>query len=229
MKNIEIKLILDPKSEINSLTKIVEAIDAFLAEPMNYRTLKIGTQESGLDALKGYLEEKYECSVRDGVTGGCYGARDGSQFKGLTVWMHPKELVDRYIQTDSDGEKTEFVNPWYLLTENATLVEDLDGEAFDTWAEALGVEYKSDNTYNFGTDFGSLRSEHAAFMFDFQFSTIELENGGALVSIMFHCGGDPRGNYTTKHVFKFNYLDDFYSVIFPGLCLLTEESEESAG
>lgn len=220
MKNIEIKLQIADNPKYITLSQVIDGVMALTQAPMGCRTLLI-SHSIDLDDLTKKLHEFFECSVRGSITDGCYGMRPGTSSKGLTVFMHPKELTDRYIKTEDDGTKTEFVNPWHLFEENANLTE-LDGEVFEDWADALGVEYKSDNTYNYSSDFGSLKSENAAFMFDFQFSVIELDKG-ALVSVMFHCGGDPRGNYTPKVVYKFNYIDDLYSVIYPSLILLNEE------
>jgi hypothetical protein len=221
MQNIEIKLHITDKPDHLTINQVIDGLMKLTQEPMQYRTLKISSKID-LEKLTALVSDNFDCTVREGISDGCYGMRPGTSSKGLTVFMHPKELTDRYIRTEDDGEKTEFVNPWHLFEENANLT-DLDGEAFESWAEALGIEYKADNTYNYSTDFGSIKSENAAFMFDFQFSIIETKDGGALVSVMFHCGGDPRGNYTSKVVYKFKCIDDLHSAIYPGLCLLNEE------
>jgi len=217
MKNIEIKLQQDKTSKIKTLDAVKAALEALLAQPMDYHTIKIYLTEAKLTQLKVLLEDGFDCSVRNGITGGCYGARDGSTGPGLTVWMHPKHLAE--VCVDADGN--EFANPYHLFEEHGTLVEDLDGETLEQIADELDLKTKADNTYNFATDFGSPKHENAGFMFDFQFTTIETKKA-FLVAVMFHCGGDPRGNYTDKVVYKFASSDDFYSVIFPYKTLTAE-------
>ncbi len=217
MKNHEMKIYFNEKLDTtHSNAQVLKLIEAKLQNPLSGDRIEVCLQSS-VKSLMDRLTETYECTVRESISGGCYGARDGSISKGLTVWMHPKHLVDRYV----DKEFGEMVNPYHLLEEHGKLIEGLDGEDFEKIAEELDLEIKADNTYNFNSN----SSEDAGFIFDFQFSTVELPKGGLIASIMFHCGGDPRGNYTEKFVYKLNYSDDFYSVIFPSKYLTDEESE----
>jgi hypothetical protein len=220
MKNTELKLKLDKSLAHQTNEQVIAALEAVLAQPMQYHTIAINPASPA--GLKVQLEQTYECSVRDGITGGCYGARDGSSAEGLTVWMHAKHLTDRCLTPDGD----EMVNPWYLLNEYGKLFDGLDGETLEQLADELDLETKADNTYNFATDFGSPKNENAGFMFDFQFTTVETSKK-FLVAVMFHCGGDPRGNYTDKLVWKFESADDFYSVILPYKLLTDSEAEEA--
>lgn len=217
MKNIEIKLEFDKSVSKQSNTDIAKQIQKYLDNPGGYRTFKVNPRTS-VETTKTYLENKFDATVCNGCSDGCYGARTGGSTEGLTLWLHPEKLTDRYV----DAEYGEQVNPYHLLKEHGELVDGLDGETFEQYAEELDLETKSDNTYNFATDYGSENSENAGFMFDFQFTTLEKKDGGMLVAVMFHCGGDPRGNYTEKQVWKFKYVDDFYSVVFPTK-YLTEE------
>lgn len=212
MRNMEIKLIKTENSS-NAIKDVLALIAKHLESPLSGRSIKmsdtIDTQE-----LSSILSKKYDCSIHDGVTGGCYGSRDGSSFPGLTVWMHAKEFTDRYV----DSEYGEQVNPWHLLNEYGTLLNDVDGEQFLEIIDSADIEYKSDNTYNYqGTN-----SEDAGFFFDFQFDHVVLKDAHFLVC-MFHCGGDPRGNYTDKLVWKFTSEDDLYSCLFPSKMLSDNE------
>lgn len=218
MKCYELKLYFVENGHPVSNAEIIKMIETQLNVPNSGIQLKVQPKNSVKSLIK-KLNETFECDVRESISDGCYGARPGTSSKGLTLWMHPKHLTDRYL----DADLGEMVNPWFLLTENGTLVESLDGETFEQYADELDLEVKSDNTYNFNGHSG----DDASFMFDFQFSTVETKNGGLIASIMFHCGGDPRGNYTNKFVFKFKYVEDFYSVIFPSK-LLTEMQESEA-
>ena len=203
MKNIELKIY----SSIHGATTLKEfkaQLDKKLNAPLEGHSLSI--TESIRKQVTKYLKETYECELRDGVQSGCYGSRDGSRSEGLTVWMHPKHVTDRYI----DSEHGECVNPWFLLEEHGTLLQDVEGEQFLEIIDAAGVDYKSDNTYNFNGNC----SEDALFIFDFQFDHVVINEVHFLVC-MFHCGGDPRGNYTSKSVWKFKYEDDIFSVIAP--------------
>jgi hypothetical protein len=223
MKNIEIKINLSESSEIKTIDQVLKALDKMFNEPMNYRTVVINSSIV-LEDLKAAIAKKDDenISIIQGTTEGCYGMRTGKSQEGITLWCNPILLVERYVEVESDGTKTEYVNPYHLLHDHAEQLDsdDLDGEKFDLWLEALGLDAKSDNTYNHGHN-----SEDASLMFDFQFSYIELKDNTVLASIMFHCGGDPRGNYTSKHMFKFESIDDLYSVIFPTKCLLDQDCE----
>lgn len=134
---------------------------------------------------------------------------------------HAKEVTDRYLDADY-GEQ---VNPWHLLNEHGKEIEGLDGEKFSEACENLGLSVKSDNTYNnSGND-----TEDAGYIFDFQYDFIQNENdhtAKVFMVVMFHCGGDPRGNYTDKAVWEFSNVDDAYSVLMP-YKKLTPESEDS--
>ena len=224
MNNIELKIILDSESK-NSLPDVIQWIENKLSNPLSYNTFT--ANNTYRDDIKKFVAEKYDVSIRDGVTEGCYGARTGKGSEGLTLWMHASSYIDRYI----DSEYGEQVNPWELLEENGTQVNDFESEEeierFASHCEELGLKVKSDNTYNFATDFGSESSDYAGFMFDFQFDIIENEDNHeapVYMAVMFHCGGDPRGNYTSKKIWRFDSMDDVHNVLFP--CkILTSENE----
>lgn len=162
-------------------------------------------------------------TVREGVTGGCYGARDGSSSEGLTLWVDPTVFDERWLD-DDDG--AEIVNIARLLDDNATCIEDLDGDAFLDAVDALGLEVKCDNTYNYlGT---SADAPHTLQDVDFHYVQTSPDDYGCLVAVVaFHCGGDVRGNYTSKSVWKFSDSDAFYSVFNPVAYLKDDDNGEA--
>lgn len=208
---MELKLIVNDDKGIQTKA-IIPAIRKILNAPLDGKTIYI-SPKTNLKLLAKKLQSEFDCSTSDRVTEGCYGSRTGNSFEGLTVWMHAKEYTDRYI----DSEYGEQVNPWHLLNEYGKLLENVDGEAFMSMLDESDVEYKSDNTYNYSGN----NSEDAGFIFDFQFDSFAIGNKHFL-AVMFHCGGDPRGNYTSKKIWQFESEDDIYSVLFPGKMLSSD-------
>lgn len=213
MKNMEIKIIQGNPSHHSTVKDVMSKLADVLLKPLDSRTITV-TSTVDLKKLSKSISKKYDCSIRDGVTGGCYGARDGSTFPGITIWMHAKEFTERYL----DSKYGEQVNPWHLLNEHGKLLE-IDGEAFIAMLDESDIEYKSDNTYNYQHS----NSEDAGFIFDFQFDSFNIGNKHFL-AVMFHCGGDARGNYTSKTIWQFDYEDDIYSVLFPSKGLSENEA-----
>jgi hypothetical protein len=203
MRNMELKLIVSSDKGIET-KNIFKAVRAILAAPLDTKTIYI-SPKTNLKLLAKKLESEFDCSTRDRVSEGCFGARTGETFEGLTVWMHAKEFTERYL----DSEYGEQVNPWFLLNEFGNLL-DVNGEEFIKVLDEAGVEYKSDNTYNYSGN----NSEDAEPFFGYQFDHVVI-NKKHFLAVMFHCGGDPRGNYTDKRVWSFDSEDDIYSVIFP--------------
>ena len=203
MKNTEIKLIIK-ENGLDSFETINAAIQLRLDEPLDhYRTIEI-SPTLDLPSLTKKIEACLDCTVRRGTTGGCYGMRDGSQSDGLTLWVDANELTSEY----KSKEYGYVYNFHYLLKENGELVENLEGDAFIQACEDLELTVKMDNTYNHDNK----------FMFDVQFTTIENEkqnDSKVFLVVMYHCGGDARGNYTNKQVWKFDSIDDVYSVLLP--------------
>lgn len=217
MQNHEIRLYIDETIKPQTNSQILKLVQLHLEKPLGGARIKINPASKFVTS-KTYFENKFDCAVSESISDGCYGARPGTRSNGWTIWIHPKHMIARYISVDDDGTKTEFVNPWHLFNESGKLSDGLDGEVALQYFEELDLESKSDNTYNFNSN----DSDSAQLMFDFQFDLIEKKDGGCIVVTMFHCGGDPRGNYTDKIVFKFKYIDDFYSVIYPSKILLDE-------
>jgi hypothetical protein len=212
----ELKVYFVKNNHPVSNDQIIKMMELQLRVPHDMPQLKVNPKNSIKSLIK-RIKSHFECKVSESIQDGCYGARPGTSSKGLSVWMHAKHLTDRFVT--AEGE--EMVNPYHLLMEHGELVPDLDGEQFDKWTECLGVETKADNTYNYSGQ----NTEDAQHIFDFQFTSAETKDNGLVVSVMFHCGGDPRGNYTNKMIFKFQYIEDFYSVIYPSKQLTSQDGE----
>lgn len=199
-----------------ALSSIVDCINAG-----QLNTLYIHPQVSS-EHLTKLINDHFGDGVeaRDGVSGGCYGARDGQEYKGLTLYIDATLCPDRFLDDDGD----EVVNIAKLIEAfGGELVEGLDGDTFESIAEDLGHTVGRDNTYNYaGHD-----SDTPHFLFDSDFAIVGTENDDApyFLSIKFHCGGDVRGNYTSKVVYKFSSMDDVYSVVRPS-CELKGGSNE---
>lgn len=205
----QIKLIVDNKG-IKNNSKIIESIKNVLSG-IEYKEIKV---KSVSDDLKKLILETFQDKVhiRDGAMNGCYGSTTGEVYKGLTLTFHASEVTDRCLDEDNN----EYANIYYTILESGgTLIEDLDGDKLEDALDLLGLEAKRDNSYNWS---GNTDVE---FIFDFDFAVFEHE-GKALLSIKFHCGGDPRGNYTDKYVYAFDSIDDLYSAIMPCVMLKDE-------
>jgi hypothetical protein len=204
MHNTEYKLIRDAKG-LKQPNEVSAALLKLIEKP-GYRTIKVGPKVNLKTVVKQLESTGLDISVRNGVSGGCYGMRDGKSYEGMTLWLHPKDLPERVI----DDEGDELVNIYKLIESNGgELIEGLDGEKFEEIAENLGHDVKGDNTYNY-----SGNSDAPQFMFDADYAVIESDKT-CFLSIKFHCGGDVRGNYTDKVVYKFESIDDLYSVLMP--------------
>ena len=211
IKNIEIKIIVNQDKKMKVVPKsnaeILKQFQSILDKPDQYHTIQV-RKTTDFKALKLALKRKYkdQIEILNGVSGGCYGARDGKQYEGLTVWCSPDLFPERYLDDQGD----EIVNLHKIVNNYGALVEGLDGEKLLDIFEDLGIESKRDNTYNYmGHDEYSCNS-----MFDADFSIIETEKTTILV-IKWHCGGDIRGNYTDLEVYKFESIDDLYSALQP--------------
>jgi hypothetical protein len=168
--------------------------------------------------------ESVGCVVQDGVTGGCYGARDGSSSEGFTAWIDASQLPEREIMDFGDGAKQELVNIFSLIENyGGEFMEDLDGDVFTEACEDLGLSVKRDNTYNYAGH----SDDSPAFRVDADFAIIQNEdkNGAVFLAIKFHRGGDIRGNYTDRVVYKFDSIDDVYGVLMPSCELLGGKNE----
>ena len=223
MKNIHsisIKLKQTDKSNIDSIQAAMKAIDMVISGETEYHTVELSPAINMAD-LKQVLTDKFDLTngnFRDGCLQGCYGSNTGRYDNGITVSIDADYWADRYI--DSDGE--EIINPVHLLDEcNAKLIEGIDGDVFAESCEDIGLDVRSDNTYNYMGH----SSEDPNMMFDFDFKWIEKnESGPIYLAVMFHYGGDVRGNYGSRHVFRFDSIDDAHSFIAP-LCMLKDDEQ----
>jgi hypothetical protein len=222
MKNIEIKLIQDDTKSLGKMTTktVLKKLQSILDGPYQYRTVYFPSTLN-LKNIERAIKRNYngQIEIRPGVSGGCFGARDGKEYSGLTLFCSPDLLPTSCIESASDltdGKKVEFFNLYKLVNESGTLVEGLDGGAFEESCEDLGLKVKRDNTYNYELEGG------ACFMFDADYSVIESDKAFFLV-IKWHCGGDVRGNYTDKEVYKFTRGDDLYCAMMPSSTVNEEE------
>jgi len=196
---------------LNTPKKVLNQVQAILDSPMQYHSIDVAS-ELKLQSLECELKETYgkDVVIRSGVSGGCYGMRDGSQSEGLTLYFHPSCITDRTL----DDERNEYANIHKLIEENGgKLIKNSAGDVFDgddlgQVFEDAGHEVRRDNSYNW-----SGRGD-VEFIFDFDFGVIETSKK-ALLFIKYHCGGDPRGNYTNKIAYSFDSIDDLYSCLRP--------------
>lgn len=179
-----------------------------------------------LDNIKEYLESYSGVSVRDGAANGCYGSSTGETYEGLTVYVDSELLPSRFELTNDDGEHEEWFNPeQHFLECGGELLENLDGDAFASAMQDSGLKCVQDNSYNY---LGQ-SSEDCLSLYDFDFYWIENENdsdAAIFLAVMFHCGGDPRGNYGDRVVFKFDSMDDAHSAIAPSAYGPSEDEQE---
>lgn len=174
-----------------------------------------------LKELKMVLDAHYggsQISIREGVTHGCYGSSTGERFEGLTLWLDSSLFPTRFI--DSEGD--EIVNIEQLCDEYGELTE-IDADQFETIADQTkAFHYKADNTYNYlghdsDTPFDLCHADFALY------STCEDYSNEVFVAIKFHHGGDPRGNYSERVLYRFDSIDEVYSALYP-TCELKEEA-----
>ena len=207
-RNIQINL-FSSESAINNDIKHCENINEVI------KTLKKnfaeGSQDnlsfnSNLDSdlLKQALESDFNMTARNGIIGGCYGARNGKTHRGLTLFVSPCEFPDRWI--DSEGD--EIVNLYHSIIDNCDSELDCDEETFDRYLEVFNIkEVQHYNTYN---DCGEVYR-----LFDVEFKVYETEDGSCILAAEFHCGGDIRGNYASARYFRFDIVEDIYTAVYP--------------
>lgn len=209
MKNITIKLFKKPEADLKTFAQVIEALnEGFDTGIVNYEIndrMDLAKLEETLTKQFGTMIE-----VRSGIQGGCYGARDGSTYSGLTIFAHPRLFPDRWI--DSDGD--EVVNLYHSLEEHCTSLNHSEVEELEY---LLGNCDEHNNTYN-----SSGHSFLPCLFFDVDFKYWQL-NDRVLLAVRYHCGGDPRGNYTREYYYHANDIDDIWSALSPSF-LLKEEA-----
>lgn len=195
------------QDETGTLTKkqVLSTINSYIETGIRPDKI-IANPKVSLKGLSKSLESLGH-TVRNGISGGCYGSRDGKSYAGLTVWLDASQFPERFI--DSDGD--EVVNIFALIEQyGGTLVEGLEGDAFVESCEGLGISVSRNNTYNYAGN-----GDSPYFLFNADFSIIYNDEKISYLVIKFHCGGDIRGNYTATVVYKFESIDDLDCVMFP--------------
>lgn len=213
IKTIEIKLIqaYDVTTESKAFTSFDEIIASInlLLESMSGKTVYINNISHSM-AVE--IAAKYDAELRNGVSGGCYGARDGKQYDGFTLWL-PLDHAQRYVETyEGDCDPIVILNPLHQIESYGGELLDLSEEEIEGFlnvGEEIGLDIHHDNTYNHEFD-------GCGYITDFDFKTIgDYENNKNILIAKFHCGGDIRGNYTRWFAFKFDNTDDLYSILLP--------------
>lgn len=219
--SIELKIYTNENEKFNTIPSVIKSLKDFKLWWDKYLAKETDDYQCVIDGyiqgdVMDYLNELSGVTARDGISGGCYGARNGSTYRGLTVYIDAVLFPERWL----DGED-EYVNIAVLLDEYATELEGLDADSFLDACEALGHEIKHDNTYNY---LGHNSEDPIAFQgVDFKCVQTEPgEYGCKVVVVRFHCGGDIRGNYSSEKVYKFNDAEDFYTVFNPMVYLKEE-------
>lgn len=208
-----IKLLKESDATITDAAGLTQAVLDILTGDSQYYSITYNFEASA-DDIRAALSNFDDFTVRESVSGGCYGARDGKIYEGFTVYMHIKNFADRFV--DSEGD--EIVNPWHLAPDYGTwALNDLDDATADALIdsyEALGLTVKHDNTYNFN---GHSKDEPTFLVhFDFKVITNETQDyGPCFILAKFHEGGDIRGNYGAWHLIKFESQDDVCGFLYP--------------
>lgn len=209
---------------LKTVPAILKAVATLLNNPMEYHSIDISPKVSLApdSKLQTELKKTYDLSIRQGYQNGCYGARDGSGGNGLTLWVDASHVADRCLVKNEDGTESEYANIHHLILENGgKLIKNSEGEVFDgddleQVFEDAGMELKRDNSYNW-----SGQGNEVEFIFDFDFSLLETDKK-AILFVKYHCGGDPRGNYTSRVAYSFDSIDDLHSALIP--CNLLKET-----
>lgn len=197
---VKIKTSATSKNSIESVIKLIKK--------SNHRRDAYEISDSvSIDVVIQALECNFDnIRIERGIQGGCYGARDGKTYNGLTVYLGPTNN-DRWI--DEDGDET--VCYWTLLNEFGQLRGKDESGIFERWVSMSGLEVElSDNSYNYEGIRDNCYGDTVI-----QYQVVMNEDGDILASVEFHCGGDVRGNYSMPYLFEFSDMEDFLSVVHP--------------
>jgi hypothetical protein len=190
---IELKIYQD-ETGILTEKQVLSEIQSYIEKGKRSEKLVISPKVSlkGLTTAIELLGHK----VINGISGGC------------TVWLDALQFPSRFI--DDNGDET--VNLFGLISDaDGEFIWGMDGDMFVELIEDLGFNVSRNNTYNYGGN-----EETPFFLVNADFSIISNdEKGKAFLVIKFHCGGDIRGNYTDTVVYRFESIDDIYTVVFP--------------
>lgn len=218
MKTITLKVIASQESSNKTINAVLNDFKSVLENGVQY-SIEFDPMYVGTEDLKAVFNEDYEdaISIRDGVSGGCYGARDGKSYPGFTLYLDSSLFETRFIDSDFD----EVINIEQLCNEYGTLLE-IDAENHRDSMESMGIEGKSDNTYNYlgHNSCDPVPMCHA----NFELFQTEDESEPVTIIVKFHCGGDVRGNYTSEVVYKFDDIYEAYNAFNPGLHLIDEDN-----
>lgn len=181
------------------LTKLKNSFDAGGQENLSF------SPSIDVDALKAALEAEFNLTAREGISGGCYGARDGKSYKGLTLFVSPCEFPDRWL----DGDGDEVVNSYHSIVDNCESELDCDGEVFERYVDVFNIkEVVHENTCN--SD-----GEGVYQFFQTNYKIYQCPDDTVIMAAEFHCGGDVRGNYASARYFRFDSIDDVYCAMLP--------------
>ena len=215
MHTIEIKM-KQCAEGAKTVTEAMAALNKLVKTGSLDWTIDLQLGKIDLRELEKAIEEAYRDGVRvkSGGQNGCYGARDGSYFSGLTVWLDPRLMPERFLDGD-DGK--EVVNLAVLMEEFGTRHDDIDGDSLLAAWDVMGLKYKSDNTYNY---LGFHIEDPTAL----QHTNVHVHEGEERVTVIveYHLGGDIRGNYSSALVYTFASIEDVYPALYPQ-CELTNE------
>jgi len=220
MQTLSVKILRNDETGKTKTTHIIEEFKYMLENGPVYSIEYHGSLS--IEQVKNALTSEFgtdDIECRDGVYHGCYGASSGEALEGFKVYIDSSLFPDRFIDSDFD----EIINLEELCNEFGTKL-DIDADNHRDSMESMGIEGKSDNTYNYlGHDSHSpIPLCHANFeMFQADDGS---EEGPVTVIVKFHCGGDIRGNYSSEVVYKFDDIYETYNVFSPTLQLLDEEN-----
>lgn len=202
-------------------SRAVDAVITAIDETGNLAPIYIHPQVN-LEEVQHLLRQQYgteDIEFRDGVSEGCYGARTGNILKGFTMHIDASLLPTRGI----DDEGDEWVNPIALLEEVDVKHIPMSEETLEDFLEASDFPSNQDNSYNWGHS-----DDQPYFKCDFDFETFKVSdnNSEALYLVVkFHFGGDPRGNYGRRHMFKFESEEEVYSFLYPNFHITNPDEE----
>jgi hypothetical protein len=190
IKNLSLNIVVEDEAKDVNLDEILTNI-----KQGNLNEVSVNSSVD-LDLLKRNLIESLDednVTIKDGVAGGCYGARDGTSYKGLTLYLNPGMLPDYiYEEDEEDGDRDLRVINYFAVMAGASMGYELASEEEEDDFEVKG------GSFNWGR----------ASMYEMAYQI-----KGNMVFARFHCGGDIRGNYTKVVKFEYHDICDFWDAI----------------
>lgn len=216
MQSLSVKILSNISSTNTTIESIIDAFSSMLNTGNRY-SIEFNSVLNE-DEIKSALIKSFgdDISIQDSVYDGCYGSSAGKSLDGFKVYIDSSLFETRFIDEDFD----EVINIEQLCNEHGTLL-DIDADDHRESMESMGIEGKSDNTYNYlGHD-----SYTPSTLCDANFEMFQTsEDEPVTIIVKFHCGGDPRGNYTSEVVYKFDDIYAAYEAFNPSLQLLDEDN-----